>query len=223
VLAAERHQRVERIGRLHFAPLDDYPEARAFWWPRFQRIARWFVTWERKRRAAADKIHAETSGRIEIGRGEVAFTLRARADRIERMIDGRYAILDYKTGQVPSDKQVRIGVAPQLTLEAAILRRGGFKEVPAGASVDSLAYVKLRGNRIAGEAKSVDLEDRTADAAADHALAKLTALVAKFAQQDTPYRSLVLSMWKQRYGTYDDLARVKEWSATGGADEGDEE
>jgi len=212
-----------RIGRLHFAPLDDYPEARAFWWPRFQRIARWFVTWERKRRAAADKIHAETSGRIEIGRGEVAFTLRARADRIERMIDGRYAILDYKTGQVPSDKQVRIGVAPQLTLEAAILRRGGFKEVPAGASVDSLAYVKLRGNRIAGEAKSVDLEDRTADAAADHALAKLTALVAKFAQQDTPYRSLVLSMWKQRYGTYDDLARVKEWSATGGADEGDEE
>jgi ATP-dependent helicase/nuclease subunit B len=212
-----------RIGRLHFAPLDDYPEARAFWWPRFQRIARWFVGWDRERRAAADTIHAETSGWIEIGRGEAAFTLRARADRIERMTDNRYVILDYKTGQVPSDKQVRIGIAPQLTLEAAILRRGGFKGVPAGASVDALAYVKLRGNRIAGEAEPVDLEDRTADAAADHALAKLTALVAKFAQPETPYRSLVLSMWKHRYGTYDDLARVKEWSATGGADEGDEE
>jgi ATP-dependent helicase/nuclease subunit B len=31
----------------------------------------------------------------------------------------------------------------------------------------------------------------------------------------------VLSMWKTRYGTYDDLARVKEWSLWGG--EGEEE
>ena len=30
-----------------------------------------------------------------------------------------------------------------------------------------------------------------------------------------------MPMWKNRYGTYDDLARVKEWSATGG--EGGEE
>jgi ATP-dependent helicase/nuclease subunit B len=29
-------------------------------------------------------------------------------------------------------------------------------------------------------------------------------------------------MWTNRYGTYDDLARVKEWSLLGGA-EGDEE
>src|SRR5262249_25157122 len=31
-----------RIGRKHFARLEDYPEARAFWWPRFLRIAAWF-------------------------------------------------------------------------------------------------------------------------------------------------------------------------------------
>src|SRR5215203_1654869 len=35
-----------QIGERHFAPLQDYPEARAFWWPRFQRIARWFAAWE---------------------------------------------------------------------------------------------------------------------------------------------------------------------------------
>jgi ATP-dependent helicase/nuclease subunit B len=29
-------------------------------------------------------------------------------------------------------------------------------------------------------------------------------------------------MWSQRYGTYDDLARVKEWSLSGGAEEEDE-
>jgi ATP-dependent helicase/nuclease subunit B len=222
-LPADPMAELLRIGRMHFAPLDDYPEARAFWWPRFQRIARWFVGWEAERRAAADAIHAETSGRLDIRIGEQTFALRARADRIERLADGRYAILDYKTGQVPSDKQVRIGIAPQLTLEGAILRRGGFRDIAAGASLGALIYVKLRGNNQGGEAAPVDLDDRTPDAAADHALAKLTALIAKFEHQETPYRSLVLSIWKNRYGTYDDLARVKEWSATGGADEGDEE
>ena len=34
------------LGHDAFAPLMDYPEAEAFWWPRFERIARWFVDWE---------------------------------------------------------------------------------------------------------------------------------------------------------------------------------
>jgi ATP-dependent helicase/nuclease subunit B len=60
------------------------------------------------------------------------------------------------------------------------------------------------------------------DAAADHAVARLTELAIKFEDEQTPYRSLVLPMWANRYGTYDDLARVKEWSATGDAGESDE-
>jgi len=30
-------------------------------------------------------------------------------------------------------------------------------------------------------------------------------------------------MWTTHYGTYDHLARVKEWSLTGGADDGSDE
>jgi ATP-dependent helicase/nuclease subunit B len=37
-----------------------------------------------------------------------------------------------------------------------------------------------------------------------------------FDDGDEPYRSLVHPMWTARYGDYDHLARVKEWSATGG-------
>src|SRR5205823_4048988 len=36
---------LRRIGEKHFAPLMEKPEARALWWPRFQRIARWFAEW----------------------------------------------------------------------------------------------------------------------------------------------------------------------------------
>src|SRR5207237_8426276 len=43
------------IGHRHFAAIEAFPEARAFWWPRFVRIARWFAGWEaeRRRRIAA--------------------------------------------------------------------------------------------------------------------------------------------------------------------------
>jgi len=47
-------------------------------------------------------------------------------------------------------------------------------------------------------------------------------LVVRFEDESTPYRAFVLSMWSHRYGTYDDLSRVKEWSLSGGA-EGEEE
>src|SRR6516225_4964063 len=203
------------IGAKHFATLEDYPEARAFWWPRFRRIARWFAGWEALRRGSVAALSAEMSGKIDIPLGERVFTLRGRADRIERLAGGGYAILDYKTGQVPSEKQVRIGVSPQLTLEAAILRGGGFRDIPADASIAELVYVSLKGGDPAGEGVPIDFKDGDANVHADRALAKLTVVAERFEDEQQPYLPLVLSMWKSRYGTYDHLARVKEWSVGG--------
>jgi ATP-dependent helicase/nuclease subunit B len=206
------------IGARHFAALEDYPEARAFWWPRFKRIAHWLAGWEKLRRGNIAELTAEISGKIEIPLGERVFTLRARADRIERLAGGGYAILDYKTGQVPTEPQVRTGVSPQLTLEAAILRRGGFPGIPADAAVTQLAYVSLKGREPPGEEKIIGFREGNPDLHAERALAKLTAVVERFEDEQQPYLPLVLSMWKSRYGSYDHLARVKEW-AVGGTDE----
>jgi ATP-dependent helicase/nuclease subunit B len=214
---------LRRIGEKHFAPLMEKPEARALWWPRFQRIAGWFAGWEAARRGDIAAIAAETGGEIKILLDNArVFTLNARADRIERRADGAYAILDYKTGQPPTGKQVRMGLSPQLTLEAAILREGGFADIDAGASVGELAYVRLSGNNPPGEHKTLELkikpsdQAQSPDAAADYARAQLEELVRRFENPEEPYRSLVLSMWTARYGDYDNLARVKEWSAAGG-------
>jgi ATP-dependent helicase/nuclease subunit B len=205
-----------KLGRPHFAPLEDFPETRAFWWPRFERIARWFADWEAQRRADINAIVAEVRGEIDIPLGEGAFKLVGRADRIERHADGRYVILDYKTGSARTEKQVRTGLAPQLTLEAAILRKGGFPGIEADGSVAQVGYVLLKGGARAGEPKLIDFTDGTTDSQADHALKKLAALVACFDDDGQPYRSLVHPMWTTHYGDYDHLARVKEWSATGG-------
>src|SRR5262249_14488275 len=133
----------------------------------------------------------------------------------ECLADGRYAILDYKTGAPPSTKQVRAGLAPQLTLEAAILRQGGFDGVPKGGSVAQLLYVRLSGGARAGEEFPIQVDDITPDQHADQAVVKLTELLRKFADPATPYYSLLHPMWATRYGDYDHLARVPEWSVFG--------
>jgi ATP-dependent helicase/nuclease subunit B len=207
------------LGEPHFAALDDFPEARAFWWPRFVRIAHWFARWEAKRRAALAGIFAEVEGKIVIPLDDGTFTLRCVADRIERCRDGRYVILDYKTGTARSANQVQAGLAPQLTLEAAILRGGGFPGVPAGASVAEIVYVLLKGGEPAGDCKSVGFKDSTPDLQADRALQKLSEIARRFADDKEPYRSLVHPMWSTYYGDYDHLARVKEWSSSSGAGE----
>jgi ATP-dependent helicase/nuclease subunit B len=213
---------LREIGLTHFAPLMERPEARALWWPRFQRVIKWFSEWETGRRGNLAAIHAEIRGEIPIPLDDGhTFHLSARADRIERRADGRFVVLDYKTGTPPTGKQVRMGLSPQLTLEAAILRQGGFENVDAGSSVGELAYVRISGNNPPGEHKALELKlgKETAqppNEAADYALAQLEALIRKFDNDTEPYRSLNLPMWTNRYGAYDDLARIKEWSAAGG-------
>jgi ATP-dependent helicase/nuclease subunit B len=208
-----------RFGDRHFAPLKDFPEARAFWWPRYERIARWFKDFETRRRANIAAAHAEIRGELPIEAGDRVFRLIGRADRIERLADGSYAVLDFKTGTPPTSPQVQAGVAPQLTLEAAMLRNGGFPGLAPGGAITALIYVKLSGGSPAGEERVIDFKNRSLDTAADEALAQLKALVIRFEDESTPYRALALSMWKDRYGAYDDLARVKEWSQLGGEEE----
>jgi ATP-dependent helicase/nuclease subunit B len=211
------------IGQKHFAPLMQRPEARALWWPRFLRIAKWFSDWELARRDHLAAIMAEIRGEMPISIDDGrTFVLSARADRIERRRDGTFAILDYKTGLPPTGKQVRMGLSPQLTLEAAILRGGGFAGIAADASVSELTYIRLSGNNPPGKEQPLELKTRqgdeaqSPDEAADYARAQLEALIWKFDDESEPYISLNLSMWANRYGQYDDLARIKEWSAAGG-------
>ena len=214
---------LRQIGEKHFVPLMERPEARALWWPRFQRIAGWFAAWESARREQIGAITAEIRGEIGIPLSpDRTFILSARADRIERRAEGTYAILDYKTGQPPTAKQVRMGLSPQLTLEAAILREGGFDGIPAGSLISQLVYIRLSGNNPPGEERILELKINKSDPpqhpdqAAQEARAKLEALIRSFEDINQGYTSLNLSMWANRYGAYDDLARIKEWSAAGG-------
>src|SRR4029450_5874135 len=98
----------------------------AFWWPRFQRLARWFIATERARRSAGTKLlGSEINGAVKFG----ALTIEARADRIDEIEPGGWEIIDYKTGRVPSPKELEGLFAPQLLLEAAMAQHGTFEKI----------------------------------------------------------------------------------------------
>ena len=75
---ADPLKELTRLGEQHFKPLADYPEARAFWWPRFERIARWFAQWDHERREGLAALFAEIGGKLDVsGRRAQVHLVRA--------------------------------------------------------------------------------------------------------------------------------------------------
>ncbi len=152
-LPEDAEPRLLALGREAFGALLSRPGIWAFWWPRFERIARWFLEQERERRGTLSGLVSETSGARTFPAPRGDFELHAKADRIERRADG-LVIVDYKTGTVPREPAVARGLAPQLPLEAAIAESGGFAEVRP-APVIALEYWGLSGLAVAGEVKCI--------------------------------------------------------------------
>jgi ATP-dependent helicase/nuclease subunit B len=216
-LPPDPQARLLAIGREAFAPWWHDPAVQAVWWPRFRRIAAWFVAADAARRRDYPTVHAEQFGSMiwDLGPGR-QFRLTTKADRIDVAPDGTAAIVDYKTGGVPTDGQVLSGLAPQMPLEAAILKAGGFAGIDPGLTVTALVYGVLDGRDRAGRFEAVDLKDTDAETLAAKTLADLKDWVARFEREDQGYLSWNMpKLMRQRDNDYSHLARVKEWSAGG--------
>ncbi|CAN5401796.1 double-strand break repair protein AddB [soil metagenome] len=193
--------------------------------PLARNCARWLAGWERERRSRGATLLIEQSGEMTFAAPFAPFTLTARADRIELDATGA-AVIDFKTGQTPSVKQVAQGYSPQLTLTAAILADGGFAGAPATEATE-LLYVKVTGRKIPGTvveaSKTSKSQPLEAAALADEALDNLKAWVARFDDEATPYASWLAPQFMGTFGgNYDHLARVWEWHVVGGEDEAPE-
>ncbi len=207
-LPGDAEDRLVEAGRQAFGDHMTRPGVRAFWWPRFKRIAQWFIADERARRTGgAMPAVVESEGEIEFDAPGGPFRLRAKADRIDRLAGGGLAIIDYKTGVVATAPQAETGLEPQLPLEAAMAERGKFAGAPAD-EVRALMYIKLSGGRVPGEVKTLKLD---AHAVAEDAWVGLQQLISEYDHPDKPYHSHLRPMKARETGDYDHLARVKEW------------
>jgi ATP-dependent helicase/nuclease subunit B len=184
------------------------------WWPRFEKIAGNLLDWHRDQIQEADKIYVELSG--DSNRDLDGFVLRGRVDRIDLLKDGRLAIFDYKTGVNPNVGSMLQFKSPQLPLEAAMAKRGGFGDELARDTAQ-IGYIRLRPAAalqvdVVGEASS---RGPSAAQLSEEAWQRLGRLVAAYRDANKDYRSKARQAPERNWQEdYDHLARVKEWAVT---------
>ena len=181
------------------------------WWPRFKRLAAWFIANENAWRSQANPWLFEKTGVYTFKTERGSFTLTAKADRIDRLIEGGAAIIDYKTGTPPNFKSIESGESCQLPLEGLILREGGYGEA---LEPKILAHWQISGGTVPGKVKRYELDPTGPDGdLITQTSDGLKRLVAAYDQPDTPY----ISHPPKGPRIYDEekaiahLARVSEW------------
>ncbi len=202
-------------GREVFEPYFDLPEVNRFWWPRFQRMAQQFIGEDAQLRGNLLGSHTEVSGFLNFAIGSVQHTLTARADRIDILQNGAIRIIDYKSGAVPSIKQVQTGFAPQLTLEALLATYGTFKGIHSN-KLEDVMFIQVGGGSKGVETRS--LAQQT-DLQLEIAKAKqgLEKLLTEFQNPNAVYVPRHNMQNEEARSDYDLLSRRLEWQLEGTA------
>jgi ATP-dependent helicase/nuclease subunit B len=200
-------------GEAVFKPYMDLPEVSRFWWPRFKRMAEEFVLGDEVMRGDTVSTRTEVDGEMPLVAAGVPHSLRARADRIDIERNGALRIIDYKSGAIPSLKQVKSGYAPQLTLEGAIALAQGFKGINSKV-LDDVVYIGVGGGSNGVEVRALS-DDAAVTEEAQKAERRLTALLAAFQDFETPYIPLHGVEKEDDRSDYDHLSRRLEWQMNG--------
>jgi RecB family exonuclease len=163
---------------------------------------------EMKRRGLGQLIATEAKGQIQLA--GTKFTIRGKADRIDRMSSGEMVIYDYKTGSVPSPKQI-LYFDRQLPIEALMAERGGFEELPSNR-VSRVCHIGMGRKPVSRE---IPLEESDGgDLRVESVERELIALLTSFEDPSHGYSSKRATEALSYSGDYDHLARFGEWDET---------
>ncbi|HEU0310719.1 MAG TPA: double-strand break repair protein AddB [Sphingomicrobium sp.] len=182
-----------------------HPMLRALWSPRLLEAVEWIATEAAKDRAAGRiPISAEQQGEAEVA----GVTLYGRADRIDRLPDGRLAIVDYKTGQAPAKRAVAEGFALQLGLLSLIARAGGFVGIEGDAGAHEYWSLAKKYGRL-GYRQSPDSDDGPG-AFVERAHVHFSAAAADYLLGTREFEAKLNPAYAP-YEDYDQLMRLEEW------------
>jgi ATP-dependent helicase/nuclease subunit B len=201
------HQRLIECGRVEFEGYKHKPAVERVWWTRFETIAGWFVKREWHRQQELKQVLTECSGELKL-ETDFAFTVTAKADRIEIWHGDEVRVVDYKTGTPPTKSSVAAGFAPQLSLEALIVETNGFDKVRG--EVAALEYWKISTSM----APPVVIDVSGESDVLQDAIYGVSALVDSFADERTPYIACPDEKNAPAYNDYAHLERIKEWSTS---------
>jgi ATP-dependent helicase/nuclease subunit B len=193
------------LGEAMLADEAIHPMLRALWSPRLMEALSWIAE-----EAARDRdIGRRPELAEEFGEAEVAgVTLYGKVDRIDRLADGKLAIVDYKTGQAPARKAVAEGFAMQLGLLSLIARGGGFKGIQGEVGAHEYWSLAKKGGKF-GYRQSQDSDDGP-EAFVERAYAFFASAAANWLVGDDPFVAKLNPAYAP-YEDYDQLMRLEEW------------
>ena len=186
-----------------------HPLVRTLWQPRLVEAVEWMAgRIAEMRDERREPLRAEAEGTVSIGGVE----LTGKADRIDRLADGRLAIVDYKSGKAPSAKSVTAGFSMQLGLLAAIAESGGFGD-PQG-QVGAFEYWSMARNPYGGFGAVTSPVGKTGQIAKEDFVANAMEIFAKASARwltgDEPFTAKLHPEFAS-YKDYDQLMRRDEW------------
>jgi ATP-dependent helicase/nuclease subunit B len=182
-----------------------HPMLRALWAPRLLEAIDWIAAMERANQNEGRRpLAAEVTGETPLS----GVIVQGRVDRVDRLPNGGIAIIDYKTGQPPTQKAVTEGFALQLGLLGLIGRAGGFE----GAAGDPEAFEYWSLARYRGSFGRLMRPDKDMEAGEflDHAYRNFAEAAGKWLTGNEPFTAKLNPAYAP-YGDYDQLMRLQEW------------
>ena len=177
-----------------------FPSAQRLWLARISAMAERFIADEAQRAAIGAPVVIEETGSVTLQ--NIGFTLTAKPDRVDLLEDGTLQIYDYKSGKIPSQKEV-LHFDKQLLLEAGIAARGGFAGL-GPRETSGMTYIGL------GREAKVQAVDQTKETI-EQAWAKFEQLMACYLDPDQRYTARRAMMTSDQTSDYDHLSRFGEW------------
>ena len=204
---------LEQRARAMFDQPEVHPLLKALWQPRLIEAIRWIAAEVVKDKAEGRTILAvEREGRADIA----GVTLMGKADRIDRLADGRIGIIDYKTGKPPSARQVKAGYSLQLGLLGIIAELSGFDGLGTQPKAGDFEYWSLakKGDQFGYRERPVDPLGKRDKVVTDeftaHAHEHFEGLANGFLLGTVAFRAEI-NPEVANYGDYDQLMRLEEW------------
>lgn len=192
--------------------MNSHPLTRALWRPRLLKALEWVAA---TLASDPDRVPAliEEKGEL-VWRG---VTVKGRIDRLDRLADGTFAVVDYKTGGPPRKAQVAAGYALQLGTLAVMVEEGAF--APVAGEVTAFEYWSLGRSKdsdtgfgyvetpvkLPGKRTGIPPEDFVPEARRflDEAIGNWILGTRPFTARLNPDADV--------YSTYDQLMRLDEW------------
>jgi ATP-dependent helicase/nuclease subunit B len=208
------------IAQTHYQKLDDVADRKTIWLKRFEKIASRWIDYEREREPTISARHAENKGEAEIEVAGEKIKIFGYADRIDALKDGGLELIDFKTGGVPSQKDMLQFLSPQLPMEAYIAAQNGFSKIKAAPS-HALTYIKLAHGPDAFQTTSISNDKTDLGKLVDDYVRHFSAFAQLLLLSDAhPMAAQLMPKENQQFpGDYEHLERIKEWML----DMGDEE